>query len=131
MARAKPKLEWLEAARTELNADPGFRKLGSTDLVLGLSLGDESYLVRFEAFEIAGIEACRDLRDASLVLEMSPKDWNAYLRQRARGRGPTLLSLDLDQGVFKASNPLARTLLPRYNLSLQAFIDTGARLAAA
>ena len=41
MARAKPKLDWLDAARAELNDDPGFRKLGSTDLVLGLALGDE------------------------------------------------------------------------------------------
>ena len=70
-----------------------------------------------------------DLRDADLVLTMSPRDWNAYLRSRARGRGPSLLSLDLTERVFEAANPLARTLLPRYNLSLQAFVDTGARLA--
>lgn len=129
MARARPKLDWLEAAREAVNQDAEFRKLGSTDVVLGLALGDETRLVRFEAFEVAGIEADVDLRDASLVLRMNPRDWNAYLKQRARGRGPSLLTLDLVEGVFEAPNPLARQLLPRYNLSLQAFIDTGARLA--
>ena len=130
MARAKPNLEWLDAARTQLNGDTAFRKLGSTDMVLGLSLGDEIRLVKFEAFEITEIADGGDLRDAGLVLAMSPKDWNAYLRQRAKGRGPTLLTLDLERGVFDAASPLNRHLLPRYNLSLQAFIDTGARLVA-
>jgi hypothetical protein len=130
VARAKPKLDWLEAARRELNEDPAYRKLGSTDLTLGLSIGDEIRLVVFEAFEIADIVEGGDLRDADLVLEMTPRDWNAYLRQRARGRGPTLTSLDLDEQVFKAPSPLSGLLLPRYGLSLQAFVDTGARLAA-
>lgn len=130
MARAKPRLEWLEKARAALNADPAFRKLGSADVVLGLSLGDEVRLVKFEAFEIGEIVEGGDLRDADLVLNLSPKDWNAYLRQRARDKGPSLLTLDQEEQVFEAANPLARNLLPRYNLSLQAFIDTGARLAA-
>ncbi len=129
MARAKPKLDWLEAAREAVNGDPEFRKLGSTDVVLGLALGDETRLVRFEAFEVAGIEADVDLRDASLVVRMNPRDWNAYLKQRAKGRGKSLLTLDLEEGVIEASSPLSRQLLPRYNLTLQAFIDTGARLA--
>ena len=130
MARAKPNLEWLDAARTQLNGDTAFRKLGSTDMVLGLSLGDEIRLVKFEAFEITEIADGGDRLLAGLVLSMSPKDWNAYLRQRAKGRGPTLLTLDLERGVFDAASPLNRHLRPRYNLSLQAFIDTGARLVA-
>ncbi len=129
MARATPKLDWLEDARAELNADPGFRALGSTDLVLGLSLGEETRLIRFEAFGIAGIQSGGDLRDASLVLRMSPKDWNAYLRRRAGGGGPSLLTLDLQEGIFHAADPLGAALLPRYNLTLQAFVDAGARLA--
>ena len=130
MARVKPKLDWLDSARKELNDDPAYRALGSTDMVLGLSLGDETRLVRFEAFGIAGIQEDGDLRDAALVLRMTPRKWNAYLRQRARGRGPSLLTLDLEEAVFEAANPLAAALLPRYNLSLQAFIDAGARLTA-
>ncbi len=130
MARAKPQLSWLDDARTELNQDSGYRKLGSTDLVLGLSLGDETRLVTFEAFEVGEITADVDLRDADLVVEMEPREWNAYLRKRARGKGPTLLTLDLDEGVVGAASPLARVKLERYNLSIQAFIDAGARLCA-
>jgi hypothetical protein len=130
MARAKPRLDWLGEARAFLNEDPAFRKLGSTDMVLGLSLGDEIRLVRFEAFEISEVLEGGDLRDADLVLTMSPKDWNTYLRQRAKDKGPSLLTLDLESDVFSAPSPLDRNLLPRYNLTLQTFIDTGARLAA-
>lgn len=130
MAKAKPKLDWLSDARAELNNDEGYRKLGSTDVVLGLSLGDESRLVKFEAFEVGEISENVDLRDADLVVAMTPKDWNAYLRQRAQGKGPSLLTLDLDKGVVGARSPLTRIKFERYNLSIQAFIDAGARLAA-
>ncbi len=132
MAKAKANLEWLNAAREALNEDIGYRKLGSTDVTLGLSIGDEARLVVFEAFEIADIIEVSemDLRDADIVLEMSVKDWNAYLRQRAKGKGRSLLSLDLDARVIAGRSPLDRLKLERYNLSLQAFIDKGAELAA-
>ena len=61
---------------------------------------------------------------------MSPKDWNAYLRKRKQGKGPSLLTLDLTDHIVDAPNPLARVKFERYNLSLQAFIDAGASLAA-
>ena len=132
MAKAKANLEWLSAAREALNEDTGYRKLGSTDVTLGLSIGDEARLVVFEAFEITGIIEVSEmnLRDADIVLEMSVKYWNAYLRQRAKGKGPSLLSLDLDARVIAGRSPLDRLKLERYNLSLQAFIDKGAELAA-
>jgi hypothetical protein len=129
MARAKPNLDWLEDARAALNKDPQFRKLGSADLVLGLSFGEVNRLVTFEAFEVGEIVEDGDLRDADLVLRMAPREWNAYLRARGKGKGPSLLTLDTEQGLFQAANPLAQNLLPRYNLTLQAFIDAGARLA--
>ena len=132
MAKAKPNLDWLEDAGEALAGDPSFRKLGSTDMVLGLAVGDAARLVRFEAFEIADVRSVApvELRDADLVIRMSPKDWNAYLRQRKQGKGPSLLTLDLTDGIVDAPNPLARVKFERYNLSLQAFIDTGASLAA-
>jgi hypothetical protein len=132
VARAQPKLDWLDAARVQLNDDPAFRKLGSTDLSLGLSIGDERRLVVFEAFEITEIREIRpaDLRDADILIEMSPRDWNAYLRKRGKGKGPTLLTLDLDDGVVSAADPLAQLKLARYNRTVQMFLDTGAALAA-
>lgn len=132
MAKAKANLDWLSAAQEALNGDFAYRKLGSTDVTLGLSIGDQARLVTFAAFEIASIieVSVMDLRDADIVLEMSAKDWNAYLRQRAKGKGPSLLTLDLDARVITGRSPLDRLKLERYNLSLQAFIDKGAELAA-
>ena len=134
MPKAKPKLDGLEAAVGALNESREYRKLGNTDVTLALSLGDVHRLVKFEAFEIAPIEEidADATRDAELVLEMSAKDWNAYLRQRKAGKGDSLLSLDLATpgGVVHASNPLAKLKFERFNRSLQAFVDEGARLTA-
>ncbi len=132
MAKTKANLDWLSAAQEALHGDLAYRKLGSTDVTLGLSIGDQARLVTFEAFEIASIAevSAIGLRDADIVLEMSARDWNAYLRKRAKGKGPSLLTLDLDARVITGRSPLDRLKLERYNLSLQAFIDKGAELAA-
>lgn len=132
MTEAQPRLDSLAAAREAANADPAFRKLGTADLTLGLSLGGETRLVRFEAFEVAEVSSVKpvDLRDADIVLEMSPREWNDYLGARARGEGPTLLSLDCESGVVRGADPLARLKLERYNRSIQAFVDLAARGAS-
>jgi len=132
MAKAKAKLDWLEAARDAVNADPAFRKLGSADFVLGLDIEGEARLVTFEAFEVSSVTEvdARNLRDADIVIAMSAKDWNAYLKERAKGRGPSVLTLDLERRVVRGANPLARLKLTEYNLTLQKFLDTGAALAA-
>jgi hypothetical protein len=132
MAKAKANFDWLAKAQQQLNKDPAFRKLGSTDLKLGLLIGDQARLVTFEAFEIADVAELNpdDMRDADLVINMSPKDWNAYLRKRRTGKAPSLMSVDLDDPVVYAQNPLKRILFERYNLSIQALIDRGAQLAA-
>lgn len=132
MAKAKPKLDWLNAAREQLNVDPGYRKLGSTDVTLGLAIGGECRLVVFEAFTISAVRVIDDteLRDADIVIRMTPKDWNAYLRNRQKGRAASLLSLDIDKAVVTGADPLKRNKLARYNLSIQAFLDAGAALAA-
>lgn len=132
MAKAKANLGWLDEAQSAVNSSAEYRRLGTTDVVLGLAIGDEARLVKFEAFEVADIRAiaANDLRDADIVIEMTAKDWNAYLRQRGKGKGSSLLSMDLDAGIVKSASPLQRLKLERFNLSLQMFIDTGARLAA-
>lgn len=132
MAKAKPNLDWLNAAREQLNVDPGYRKLGSTDVTLGLAIGGECRLVVFEAFTISAVRVIDDteLRDADIVIRMTPKDWNAYLRNRQKGRAASLLSLDIDKAVVAGADPLKRNKLARYNLSIQAFLDAGAALAA-
>ena len=124
-------LDWLPGAQAALNDDPAFRKLGSTDLVLGLKSGRAVRRVVFEAFEIASVDETDEaaLRDCELVIEMSPREWTNYLRRRAKGTGPTLMSLDLDRDIVRASNPLDQLKFDRYHLSLQALVDQGAQLA--
>lgn len=124
-------LDWLPGAQAALNDDPAFRKLGSTDLVLGLKSGRAVRRVVFEAFEIASVDEMDEaaLRDCELVIEMSPREWTNYLRRRAKGTGPTLMSLDLDRDIVRASNPFDQLKFDRYHLSLQALVDQGAQLA--
>ena len=126
-------LDWLEAAANSLNEDPSFRKLGSADLVLGLKAGRVVRVVTFEAFAITDVATADEsaLRDCELVIEMSPREWTAYLRRRAKGTGPSLLSLDLDRAIVSAGSPLQRLKFQRYHLTLQALVDQGAREVAA
>ena len=125
-------LDWLPTAQAALNEDPAFRKLGSTDLVLGLKSGRTVRRVVFEAFEIASVDETDEaaLRDCDLVIEMTPREWTNYLRRRAKGTGPSLVSLNLVRDIVHASNPLDGLKFDRYHLSLQALVDQGAQLAA-
>lgn len=125
-------LDWLSDARTELNGDPAFRKLGSADFALGLRIGDAARIVTFQAFEIAEVAEAdpADMRDADIVIEMSAPDWDAYLRARAGGTGASMLSLDLERRLVGGSSPLKRLLFERYNRTIQALLDRGAALAA-
>ena len=125
-------LDWLPGAQAALNEDPAFRKLGSTDLVLGLKSGRAVRRVVFEAFEIASVDETDEtaLRDCDLVIEMTPREWTNYLRRRAKGTGPSLVSLNLDRDIVRSSNPLDGLKFDRYHLSLQALIDQGAQSVA-
>ena len=125
-------LDWLPGAQAALNDDPAFRKLGSTDLVLGLKSGRAVRRVVFEAFEIASVDETDEtaLRDCEVVIEMTPREWTSYLRRRAKGTGPTLVSLNLDRDIVRSSNPLDGLKFDRYHLSLQALVDQGAQSVA-
>ena len=125
-------LAWVEPAAQALNADAGFRKLGSVDLVLGLKSGRAARVVVFEAFSIERVERANEarLRDCDVVIEMTPQLWNGYLRRRAAGKGPSLVALDLERAIVQAPDPLSRLKFERYHLSLQALVDRGANAVA-
>jgi hypothetical protein len=126
-------LGWLAEACESLSGDAAFRKLGTADFRLALVADDEARLVEFSAFGIAlaGSERGADLQDADLIIELSRGAWRAYLEERAHGAGPSLLELDLDRQAVRAPDPVRALLLERYNLSVQALVDRGARIAAA
>ena len=125
-------LDWVAPAAAALNADAAFRRLGSTDLMLGLESGRAACVVVFEAFAVGDVEeadAAR-LRDCDIVLAMTPRQWTDYLRRRAAGGGPSLVALDAGRAIVRAPNPLARLKFERYHLTLQALVDRGAAIAA-
>ena len=122
-------LDWVAHARGVVNADPSYRRLGTTDLVLGLKSGKAVQIVTFEAFEVATAELSDEasLRDCEVVIEMTPRQWTNYLQRRARGTGPSLVSVDLNRGIVAAPDPVRRLKFERYHLSVQALVDAGAR----
>jgi hypothetical protein len=101
---------------------------------MGIKAGDDAYIVDFVAFECAGVAAIDldSLRDADFYLDLSPDAWRTYLAGRASGAAPSLVSLDIDSpnGIVKGSDPLKTLKFERYHLTLQSFLDKGARLAA-
>ena len=127
-------LALLERARDTVNGDREFRRLGTCDVRMGLKVGETAFLVDFVAFECAAVASIEidALRDADFYLEQSAEAWRMYLNGRRAGIAPTLISLDVDtpDGVVKGSDPLKTLKFERYHLTLQAFFDTGAKLAS-
>ena len=127
-------VDFFSRVREQVNQSASFRKLGSADFSLVFAIGDTRCRVDFEAFEVASVRGATtdDERDVDLVLRLGAREWQDYLSARRDGSGLSLLSLDLDlpDGLVKARNPLSRLTFERYNLTLQAFVDAGAGLAA-
>ena len=134
MSKASLNLALLNKARDAVNADREFRRLGTCDARVGIKAGDTAFVVEFTAFECAGVAPIDvdALRDVDFYLELNPKAWQGYLAGRRAGTAPTLISLDVDSpdGIVKGTDPLKTLKFERYHLTLQLFLDTGARLAA-
>jgi hypothetical protein len=120
--------KWLKTAQNAVNDDPAFRALGSIDVNMGFKVGSAAFLVTFGGFSCHDVRKIRvaELRDADFVVEMSQKQWDAFLKGRTSGKGVTLAELDNVDGVIKAINPRKNLDFLRYHLSVQAFIDAGA-----
>lgn len=125
-------LDWMEKARNRVNKDPAYKQLGTADLDVAFKAGKTVRRVTFEAFEVARVEDGDEttLRDVEVVVEMPTRDWTNYLKRRKKGAGPSLNALDLDRGIVSARSPLERLKFDRFNRSVQAFVDQGARYVA-
>ena len=125
-------LDWMDRAQKRVNKDPSYRALGSADIDIALKAGKTIRRVNFEAFEVARVEEGdpNTLVDVDVVIEMTAREWNSYLKKRKNGNGPSLSSLDIDKAVVRARSPLDRLKLDRCMRSVQAFIDQGARYVA-
>lgn len=120
---------WLKKAQNDVNEDPAFRKLGSIDTRMALKVGRSAYLVDFAGFSCHGVHKIgpKDYRDADFLVEMSQDAWDSFISGRRSGDGPSLAELDTVEGVVKAENPRKKLDFLRYHVSVQAFLDAGAR----
>jgi hypothetical protein len=123
--------KWLKTAQTIVNDDPDFRKLGSTDVNMALKVGKNMFLVKFAAFRCQSVSKIKasEKRDADFVAEFSEDAWQQFLSGRHDGTGASLVDLDTTDSVIKVDNPRDRLEFLRYHLSVQAFLDAGARAA--
>ena len=122
---------WLKKAQSDVNKDPMFRKLGSVDTSMALKVGKSAFLVSFEGFSCHGVRkiGAKEFREADFLVEMSPDAWTRFVNGRREGNGPTLAELDTTEGIVQAENPRKKLDFLRYQVSLQAFLDAGARAA--
>jgi hypothetical protein len=127
-------LELLERTRESVNTDRTLARLGSCDVRLGIRTDGAAYVVDFAAFECAAVAQIDDdaLRDVDIVIAQAAAAWRRYLKGRRDGTAPSLVSLDVEaaDGIVHAQDPLKALLFERYHLTLQAFFDAAARLAA-
>ena len=133
-----PSVEWFEAGKELVNGDEAYRRIGTCDATVGVSIPDSQkhYLLTFEAFECLGArEATQaEAQDADFYLEMPYEGWKEMLRSiRAPGGAaprPPLTPLDLNdpQGLARSRDGYRRDLFYRFNESFQYFFDASHRL---
>ena len=133
-----PSVEWFRQLQESVNSDPEFRRLGNVDAVMGIKVGDQVFIITFEAFECTGVREGTeyDLIDADFFLEMSPEQWRELVTNtRENGRADlsnTLNTLDLmiDGGICQnaTGDQLRADIFFRVNQSLQHFFDASAAL---
>ena len=135
-AIAFPSLAWFEALRGLVNEDAGYRQFGTVDADMGVKVGDEVYVVTFEAFQCKQVRAGNeyDLINVDFFIEMELDSWRTMLENiKANGgaeAGQTLVSLDMLNEISNnaTGDQLRADLFFRYNQSLQHFFDLSANL---
>lgn len=135
-AIAFPSLAWFEALRGLVNDDAGYRQFGTVDADMGVKVGEDVYVITFEAFHCKSVRAGNeyDLINVDFFIEMEPMAWRGMLENiKANGgaeAGQTLVSLDMINEISNnaTGDQLRADLFFRYNQSLQHFFDLSANL---
>lgn len=133
---AFPSLAWFEELRRLVNDDPSYRQYGTVDAAMGVKVGEEVFVVAFEAFECTSVRSGNeyDLINVDFFIEMEPGAWRAMLENiKANGgaeAGQTLVSLDMLNEISNnaTGDQLRADMFFRYNQSLQHFFDLSANL---
>ncbi len=131
-----PSLAWFEELRRLVNDDPAYRQIGTVDASMGIKIGDEVFVLTFEAFECSAVRAGNeyDLINVDFFIEMEWDAWKAMLENikdnGGAGSGQTLVSLDMlnEISTNATGDQLRADMFFRYNQSLQHFFDLSARL---
>lgn len=135
-AIAFPSLAWFEAVQRLVNEDAGYRQFGTVDADMGVKVGDEVFVVTFEAFECKAVRLGNeyDLINVDFFIEMDIDAWRTMIENIKANdgaeAGQTLVSLDMLNEISNnaTGDQLRADLFFRYNQSLQHFFDLSANL---
>jgi hypothetical protein len=131
-----PSVEWFRAVGDLVNKDPEYHKLGTCDARVGVQVGDRTFLIVFEAFEVGEVREISDpaAEDLDFTLVLPPDKWREMLENiKQHGRAEldyTLNSIDLATPTefAQADDYYRRDLFYRFNQSFQQYFDTSARI---
>ena len=129
-----PSVEWFEAVRTAANSDPAFRSLGTAEALVGVKVGEQVYVLDFDAFECAGVSQVEEhvLVDVDFYLDMTPDTWRSLLTNVRENDGAdsehTFNTLDVENGIVESSNPYGMNNFMRYHLTVQRFFDVSGQI---
>ena len=129
-----PSVEWFESVRAAANSDPAFRSFGTAEAQVGVKVGDDVYVLDFDAFECAGVSQVEEhiLRDVDFYLDMNPEEWRTLLTNVRENDGAdsehTFNTLDVENGIVESSNPYGMNNFPRYHMTVQRFFDVSAQI---
>ncbi len=132
-----PSVGYFRALATSARSDiDRYRRLGATDIALGLIVGDQAFRLEFEDYECTDISPW-DSSDTGAVdcwVSASPQDWDeliAHIRSRKKADSThTLNSLVLADDRFHlgGTSQLGMDKFYRYNATLQSFFEEASRL---
>ncbi len=131
-----PSVEWFNAIKDMVNADPAFRQLGTVDAVIGIKVENKIFELTFEAFECTGVReaGANDLRDMDFWLEQSYDQWTDMIANiKKNGHADlshTLNTIDLSmpEGFARSHDGYRRDAFYRFNQSIQDFFNASAKI---
>lgn len=136
-----PSVEWLQQVADLAMIDESYRKSGRVDAIVGIRVGDRSFRMTFDVFDISDIREIGfdDLRDLDFYLEMPPEMWQSMLenikQNGSAGLEWTLNTLDLKLPDGLAINAVGdgyrMDKFFRFNQSLQRFFDLSSQIETA
>ena len=131
-----PSVEWFQTVADLVNKDEDYRKHGTCDARVGVQVGEQTFLLVFEAFEVTEVREMSDpaAEDLDFTLVLPPEKWREMLENiKQHGRAEldlTLNTIDLATPTefAQAEDYYRRDLFYRFNQSFQHFFDVSAKI---